>query len=257
MFAVITGASAGIGESFAKILAKEGYDVMLAARREDRLQKLAKEIEALGKKAYVVAVDLSKREECERLAQEAQKVGPVDLLVNNAGFGAHGVFQGQDLSRLIEMSRLNMEAVVSLTRLFLPGMVSAKKGAIIQVASTGSFQPVPFMSVYAATKAFVLSFTEALSLELSGTGVYVQTLCPGPTATEFNTAAAVSSDVADRAPSYMSPEAVVQTSLRGMRRKKSVVVPGLLNRMGAFWGGLLPRRLVAWFSARIFRPSEK
>jgi short-subunit dehydrogenase len=257
MLAVVTGASAGIGVAFAKHLTTRGYDLLIAARREERLTSLAQELSSIGRKIHTLAVDLAKIEDCTKLFEAAKKIGPVDLLVNNAGVGFHGALAEQDPARVLQMLQLNIDALSYLTALFLPEMVLRKSGAIIQVCSTGAFQPIPYMAAYAASKAFVLSFTEALSVELKGTGVSVQTLCPGATSTEFNSTAGVSSDVAGRAPSYMTPEAVVEASLKGLDAGKTLVIPGFLNRQGAFWASVAPRRLATRLAGRLFKPSKE
>jgi short-subunit dehydrogenase len=230
---------------------------LIAARREERLTSLAQEISSSGRKIHTLAVDLAKTEDCAKLFEAAKKVGPVDLLVNNAGVGFHGPLAEQDPARVLQMLQLNVEALSYLTALFLPEMVHRRSGAIIQVCSTGAFQPIPYMAAYAASKAYVLSFTEALAVELKGTGVSVQTLCPGATATEFNTAAGVAPDVASRAPSYMTAEAVVEASLKGLERGKSLVIPGFLNRQGAFWASVAPRRLATRVAGKIFKPAKE
>lgn len=257
MLAVVTGASAGIGVAFAKSLAARGYDLLIAARRAERLTSLSQELESSGRKIHTLAVDLAKTEDCAKLYEAAKKIGPVDLLINNAGVGFHGAFMEQDPERILQMLRLNVDALSYLTSLFLPSMVHRKSGAIIQVCSTGAFQPIPYMAAYAASKAYVLSFTEALSVELKGTGVSVQTLCPGATATEFNSSAGVSSDVAKRAPSYMTPEAVVEASLKGLDKGKTLVIPGFLNRQGAFWASVAPRRMATRIAGRLFKPTKE
>ncbi len=257
MLAVVTGASAGIGVAFAKSLVARGYDLLIAARREERLTSLAQELSSSGRKIHTLAVDLAKMEDCTKLFEAAKKLGSVDLLINNAGVGFHGALAEQDPARVLQMLQLNVDALSYLTALFLPEMVHRKSGAIIQVCSTGAFQPIPYMAAYAASKAYVLAFTEAIAVELKGSGVSVQTLCPGATETEFNTSAGVSADVAKKAPSYMTAEAVVEASLKGLDKGKTLVVPGFLNKQGVFWASVAPRRLATRVAGRLFKPSKE
>lgn len=254
MLAVVTGASAGIGTAFARALAARGYDLVLVARRQDRLEALSRELGREGRKISFLAADLTEPGTPGRVYETAQALGPVDLLINNAGFGIHGPFHKADHKRIMEMMRLNIDALVALTHLFLPGMVERRRGTVIQVASTGAFQPIPFMAAYAASKAFVLSFTEALAVELQGTGVRVKVLCPGPTDSEFAEVAAVPEGLRQKTAFYMSAEAVVELTLSHLENRKVVLVPGLLNRLGALSAGMFPRALIARVAGRIFRP---
>ena len=185
--ALITGASGGIGLEMTRILAKEGYDIIAVARRTDMLEKLKGELESLyGRNVTVICSDLSEDGDVRKVFEIADKEGiEVDILVNNAGFGDYGPFAECDWDKQDRMIRLNVLALSHLTRLFLPGMISRGKGRILNTASVASFEPGPLMSVYYATKAYVLSFSEALTAELKGTGVTVTALCPGPTNTGF------------------------------------------------------------------------
>jgi uncharacterized protein len=257
MQAVVTGASAGIGQSFARALAARGYDLVLVARREERLKELAAELEQKGRKAVVAAVDLSRPEGCERAYEIAKAAGPTDLLINNAGFGTYGALAEADITRTLDMIRLNVESVVHLTRLFVPEMAARRKGAVIQVASTGAFQAVPYMAAYTASKSFVLSFTMALAVEMKAANVSFKVLCPGPTATEFNEVAVVPGEVSKRAPLYMSSEKVVEIALRDLGRRRVVLVPGVMNKAGAFLSGLFPRGLVTYVSGQLLKPSKR
>src|ERR1700730_13265935 len=191
--ALITGASSGLGEEFARQLARENYDLVLTARREDRLQAVAAEAMKLGSsKVEVIASDLGNADAAIKLHRQVAERGiEIECLVNNAGFGTHGIFNKLPLDREIEEINLNVTALVSLTRLFVEGMVSLKHGTIINVASTAAFQPLPYMAAYAATKAFVLNFSEAVALEVRREGVTVMALCPGPTRTGFQGTAGV------------------------------------------------------------------
>ena len=234
--ALVTGASAGLGVEFARQLSGRGYALVLAARRKDRLEELAKE---LGN-ARAVAIDLSKKDAAAKLLADVAANGEViDLLVNNAGFGLVGRFAELDAKRERQMIDLNIGALTDLCRAVAPGMIARKSGAILNVASTAAFQPGPGMAVYFATKAYVLSFTEALYEELRRHGVKVSCLCPGPTATEFGEVAGFGAPVPDFAMAQSGP--VVSAGLRGLDKNQAVVVPGLLNKLSSQGHRLLPR----------------
>jgi hypothetical protein len=238
--ALVTGASAGIGEAFARALAAEGYDLVLVARRRDRLEALAKELgERERISAGVEALDLAEEPELARLA-EAVAAEPPDLLVNNAGFGTQGRFAELDPERELEEIRLNVLALVRLTRAALPGMLERGRGAIVNVSSLAGETPGPFSATYSATKAYVTRFSEALAEELRGTGVVVQALLPGFTRTEFQEVAGVDSG---RIPSFawMSAEQVVEASLSALERGDPVCIPGVGNRVLAALTNAAPR----------------
>jgi short-subunit dehydrogenase len=237
--ALITGASAGLGVEFARQLSAQGHRLVLAARRKDRLDTLAKE---LGN-ARAVAIDLSKKDAAAKLIADIEANSEtVDLLVNNAGFGLIGRFAELDGMRERQMIDLNVGALTDLCRAVAPGMIDRKSGAILNVASTAAFQPGPKMAVYFATKAFVLSLSEALHEELKPHGIKVSCLCPGPTRTEFGEVAGFSGNgLFDRV--AMSAPAVVTTGLSGLSRNRAVVVPGLINKTVAISGRFAPR---AW-----------
>lgn len=237
---LITGASAGLGAEFARQCARRGEELVLVARRRDRLEALAAEI---GGKAHVVTADLTGPDAPERLVREVEAQDlRIETLINNAGFGLAGRFAQLPLARQLEMADLNMRALTALTHLVLPGMVERRRGAILNVASTAAFQAGPGFAVYFATKAYVLSFTEALHQELKRQGIKVSALCPGPTRTEFGSVAGVTSASFDRfaadAPS------VVATGLKGLDRNKAVVVPGLTNKLTAHSGRVIPRAVM-------------
>src|SRR3954449_1502715 len=184
--ALVTGASAGIGRELCDILAREGHDLVLVARREPELTALAGELkEKYGADARVVIADLSKARAAQGVVKELGPSAEVDVLVNNAGFGGHGAFVERPRDVELGQIAVNVTALTDLTRLLLPGMVERRRGRILNVASTAAFQPGPFMAVYYATKAYVLSFSQAIAEELSGSGVTVTTLCPGVTETQF------------------------------------------------------------------------
>jgi short-subunit dehydrogenase len=235
--ALVTGASAGLGVEFARQLAKRGQKLVLAARRKERLEELAKE---LGN-ARAVAIDLSKANAAAKLLADLEANGEtVDLLVNNAGFGLIGRFAELDAKRLRQMIDLNVGTLNDLCRAVAPAMIERKSGAILNVASTAAFQPGPNMAVYFATKAFVLSLSEALHEELKLHGIKVSCLCPGPTRTEFGEVAGFGGNgLFDRV--AMDAAAVVRTGLAGLDKNKAVVVPGLVNKLTANSGRFAPR----------------
>ena len=225
---LITGASSGIGAAFARKLAARGRNVLLVARSEDKLIALCNELGRLTSiRAQYLALDLRDAAARSQLFEETKQRGlEIDMLINNAGFGSMNDFAKLDLERELEMIELNITAVVELTHRFLGPMRERKQGTIINVASTAGFQPVPYMATYAATKAFVLSFSEALWDENRLHGIHVMALCPGVTETNFFDAAGI-----DRPPmrSVQTAEEVVETALRALLRKKSVVISGWTN----------------------------
>ena len=238
--ALVTGASAGLGVEFARQLSKRGHRLVLAARRKERLEELANE---LGN-ARAVALDLSKSNASAKLMADVEANGEVvDTLVNNAGFGLIGRFAELDSKREREMIDLNVGTLTDLCRAVGPGMIARKSGAILNVASTAAFQPGPKMAVYFATKAFVLSLTEALHEELKPHGIRVSCLCPGPTRTEFGHVAGFGGNgMFDHV--AMDAPAVVRAGLKGLERNRAVVVTGWINKIGAASTRFAPRPLV-------------
>ena len=243
---LITGASSGIGLELAKCFAAEGSDLVLTARNRDALQSLADELRRTHKiEASVLPADLSLPETPERIFKELQGRGiVVDILVNNAGFGAWGRFAGLPLQRQLEILQVNITALVHLTGLFLPGMLQRRRGGILNVASVAGFVPGPGMAIYYATKAFVLSFTEALAEELVGANVTVSALCPGPTITNFGKAAQMDKEVRKIRMGLMTAESVAAYGIRAFQKKKVVAVPGLQNRLIIILSRCLPRSMV-------------
>ena len=237
---LITGASAGLGVEFARQLAERGVRLVLVARRKDRLSHLAKE---LGN-ARAVAIDLSKPHATTKLMADIEAAGEqVELLVNNAGFGLIGRFAELDAKREREMIDLNVGALTDLCRAVAPGMIERRSGAILNVASTAAFQPGPKMAVYFATKAFVLSLTEALHEELKPHGIKVSCLCPGPTRTEFGEVAGFGGNgLFDRV--AMNAKEVVEIGLKGLDKNNAVVVAGWMNKVTAASTRFAPRSLV-------------
>lgn len=252
--ALITGASSGIGSAFARALRGRGEKLILVARRRDRLEALAADLGGEAQ-ATVISLDLAAPGAAERLAAEVESRGlVVDLLVNNAGMGHTSPFGAQPLDLVRAMIDLNVRALTELTRVFLPGMVARGRGRIVNVASNAAFQPVPYLNVYAATKAYVLSFTEGLASELKGTGVVVQALCPGLTATEFLEVAETHRGLLVTRLPTMSPEEVVAASLRGLDRGRLRVIAGLANRLLAAVQSVVPRGIVRRVAAELYRP---
>jgi uncharacterized protein len=227
---------------------------VLVARRADRLAILARE---LGGDPLAVALDLARPGAEDELAAKVSAAGiEVDLLVNNAGVGHTGHFQEEPPDRLLAMVDLNVRSVVALTRRFLPAMVERRGGAIVNVVSMSAFQPVPYLATYAATKAFVLSLTEALAVELKGTGVKVQALCPGNIPTEFQQVAGTERVAFTRTPS-MPAAAVAEASLRALERGPVVVLPGTRDRLMLALQRFAPRRLVLHVAGGLFRPAAR
>jgi uncharacterized protein len=257
--ALVTGASSGIGAAIAESLAQRGHGLTLVARREDRLSELAAELqEHHGVRACtVVSCDLADAAERDRLAAEVDEIGlDVEILVNNAGFGYAGNFVDADRARQIEMMRVNCETVVDLCGRYLPEMVKRGRGAVINVASTAAFQPLPGSTTYSAGKAFVLNFTEALHQELKGTGVTVTAVCPGPVRTEFVDAAGI--ERAESTPGFvwMSADDVAEEAVKAAEAGKRAVVPGRLNYAGSVLGRHSPRKFVLPLSRRIWSRVE-
>ena len=237
--ALITGASGGIGLELARIFAREGYQLALVARSRERLEQIAAEL----KPAYVrvIAMDLTSSDAPQRVQRE---IPSVDVLVNNAGYGVFGKFAESPLDDDLGLMQLNMTALVGLTRLYLPGMIAARSGKILNVASTAAFQPGPLMALYYASKAFVLSFSEAIANELEGTGVTVTALCPGPTATGFQERAHVEKSRLLRYMKVMDAQRVAEIGYRGLMAGKTLVIPGMMNKLVAQSVRVSPRKIV-------------
>ena len=243
---LVTGASSGIGLELAKCFAAEGSRLVLVARNTEALESLADELRRTHKvEALVLTADLAQPETPERIFNELQGRGiMVDVLVNNAGFGAWGRFAELSLPRQLEMLQVNITALVHLTGLFLPGMLQRRRGGILNVASVAGFVPGPGMAVYYATKACVVSLTEALAEELAGTSVTITALCPGPTLTNFGNAAQFREEGRKIRIATMSAKAVARYGHRSFRRGKVVAVPGLQNRLIVLFSRFLPRSVV-------------
>lgn len=249
--ALVTGASSGIGEQFARQLADRGYDLVLVARRADRLAALAEELPTT---VHVLACDLGS--EAAGLAPQVDDLGvEIDLLVNNAGFGTHGPFAEIDEGRDAEMVRVNCEAVVILTRAFLPAMVERGRGGVITVASTAGMQPLPFEATYAASKAFALNLTDALHVELRGTGVKAMSVNPGPVPTEWQAVANAEEGAISTMPQAMiiGADQVVRESLAAYDRGVRSFIPGRNFRWFMRASSLTPRSVALRVTERMFR----
>jgi short-subunit dehydrogenase len=243
--ALITGASSGIGRELARCFAGNGSDLVLVARREDRLRELAQELTTrYTVKVHVLPKDLGGQSASGEIEEELRKAGiQVDVLVNNAGFGDLGPFTSLGLERQMKMVQVNVNAVTELTRRLLPGMIGRRRGGVLNVASTAAFQPGPFMSVYYAAKAYVLHFSEGLAEELNRTGVSVTCLCPGPTISEFGDDSGMGATLAFRI-GAMPAVRVARAGYDGFRSGKVVVVPGIKNKVIAFSVRTGPRAVV-------------
>ncbi|NGY05641.1 SDR family NAD(P)-dependent oxidoreductase [Solimonas terrae] len=258
--ALITGASSGIGAAFAQALAAQGSELLLVARSGDKLEALAAQLRAQhGRRVDVVVADLGLPGAAAALAATAAQRGlSIDLLVNNAGFGSAAAFVDEDPAHAQRMIALNCAALVDLAHAFVPAMLARGHGGLINVASMAAFQPAPYMSLYGATKAFVLSYSEGLWAECRARNVHVLALCPGPVDTGFF-AAAGDAALRDAIPStmMMQADAVVAAALRALSRGDSVVVPGALNKLAAQFPRLLPRSWVARMAARVMLEPQR
>ena len=238
--ALVTGASSGIGVALASELARRGHALTLVARREDRLRELAAEIGGKhGVRVEWIAADLADASERDRVPAEVAARGQVvDLLVNDAGMGTSGPFHELPVAKEVQLIRLNVEALVALCGAFLPGMVERGSGGVLNVASVSGFMPVPQQATYSASKAFVLTFTEALTIDLHGTGVTATALCPGPVKTEF-------AGIIEGLPSalFVDPARVAREAIDGLEQARVSVVPGAFNKLNAVSGRYAPRRV--------------
>jgi uncharacterized protein len=249
--ALVTGASSGIGEQFARQLSDRGYRLVLVARRTDRLEQIAAQ---LPTQADVIGCDLA-REAADVPARVEALDGAIDLLVNNAGFGHRGRFLESDAAKDAEMVRVNCEAVVILTRAFLPAMVERGRGGVITVASTAGMQPVPYESVYAATKAFALNFTDALHAELRGSGVRILAVNPGPVPTEWREVAGYDEST-NVMPGEISAEQVVHEALAAYDKGRRSIIPGRAFRWFMRGSSVGPRAMKLRVAERIYRPGS-
>jgi short-subunit dehydrogenase len=253
--ALVTGASSGMGEVFARELAARGANLVLAARSRGKLEALASELRERARvSVHVEVADLAKPSAGHSLAaQLSEQDLQIDVLINNAGFALFAPLHEADQQRIAQEVQLNVATLTELTYALLPGMRARDRGAIVNVASTAAFQPVPYMAVYGATKAYVLSFTEALWAETRGTGVRVTALCPGATDTAFFDTASDNAALGRR----MAPGQVVAAAFSALQRGRSTVVPGLGNRLLTVATRLVPRQAVARMAERTMRPADQ
>ena len=250
---LITGASSGIGEAFARRLADEGHNLVLIARGEEKLHELCDELMLKHKiTAHYIAADLIKEDAVAMVHDETQKRGfEIDWLINNAGFGSMGDFAQLDGENELNIIRLNVLALVSLTHRYVAGMRERKSGTVVNVSSTAGFQPIPFFATYAATKAFVTSFTEAIAEENRPFGIRILALCPGTTRTNFFAASKIDDPVQIKG--LQTPEQVVETALKALKSGRSKVVSGWVNYLGALAGSYVPNALTARVMAKALR----
>ncbi len=244
--ALITGASGGIGEELAKQMAAKGYNLVLVARTQSKLEALATNLMSQYKiQVKVMALDLSSPNSTQAILKEleAQKL-TIDVLINNAAFGDYGDFANSDPSKIEPMINLNILSLTTLTRALLPQMLVRKSGQVMNVASTAAFMPGPLMSVYYASKAYVLSFSEAIAEELKGTGVAVTVLCPGPTATGFQARADMKESKLVKGRNLMGVTEVVKQGIEALGRGQRVVIPGWMNKLQALFPRFVPRSIV-------------
>ena len=253
MTALVTGASSGIGLELTKLLARDRHDLALVGRDRARLDSLAGDLsQRFGVTALILVHDLADPAAPAAIARElSEKSVTVDVLVNCAGFGSAGFFAETPISTELEIIQVNVTAPTHLTALLLPGMLDRRRGGILNVASTAAFQPGPLMAVYYATKAYLLSFSEALANETRGTGVTVTTLCPGPTRTEFQRRAGLKEVLLFRGPLVSSAEEVARAGYEGWKRGKRLVIPGIANRILIQAERLTPRRLTMAITRRL------
>ena len=251
-WALVTGASAGIGAALARELAREGANLVLTARRADRLEALARELRAQGTEVRVVVADLNDRGGPQAIL-DATVGMVVDVLVNNAGLGQYGAFVSSELEQELSQVRVNCEAMVHLTRLFAPEMAKRRRGWILVVASTASFQPVPYLSTYAATKAFDRFFAEALAAEMAASGVKVTALCPGPTESEFFEVAGAAKF---RGRGVQDVNEVARRAVRALRRGQRTIIPNASGRLSAAAVRFLPTRWITALVERAARPTQ-
>jgi len=254
---VVTGASSGIGAEFARVLAARGMHLVLVARREERMQELAAELfDKHGTRCEVIAADLSEPAGVDRLESEISDLGiEVEILINNAGFGIVADIANTSRENVLNLIRLNIGALTDLTYRCLPAMIERGHGAILNIASVAGFQPVAYMGAYAASKAYVLHFSEALWAETRDHKVTVTAVCPGPTKTEFFEVAGVSGWLKKQA--AQTPEQVVKSALKAMERNKQIVITGWRNKVLSLLVRMAPRKIAVLESRKYFRPKPR
>lgn len=252
-WALITGASSGIGAEFARQLAARGMNLLLCARRVERLESLAEELQSkFGIQTEICAADLGKPEDCEALITRTRELPePLFLLVNNAGLGNVAKIEQTEPERMLQLVDVNVRSLTQLTYAFLPAFVQRNEGAIINIASVAAFQPIAYMSVYAASKAYVLHLTEGLQAELAKSAVRLLAVCPGTTRTEFFDEAGADNWLQERR--SHTPEQVVTASLKALEKGKTICIPGWMNRMMTTMPRFFSRKAVAKETKRFFK----
>lgn len=256
--ALVTGASSGIGYEISRILASDGHDLVLVARREENLRQLSHYLQREYKvHVTYIAADLSDPASAQRIydAVKAQNI-PIDILVNNAGTGSWGAFTKLDADRDLKILQTNIVALTQLTKLFSRDMVKRGLGKILNIGSVSGFMPGPFMAVYHASKAYVLSFSLALRAELKGTGVSVTAFCPGPTSSEFHQVAGTLDLPILKRVNMMGSAQVARLAIKAMHKRKAVEVPGTLNKLMSFLPRFFPPLLVVWITKQVLRPKK-
>jgi short-subunit dehydrogenase len=252
-YALITGASGGIGKEFVFLLAKNNFNLILVARSENKLQNIATELKnSYGVEIISLPYDLSKSESAQNIYKyiRSRKIN-IEILINNAGIGDYGAFVERDISKNMKMINLNINTLTELTGLFLKRMIKEGSGKILNIASTAAFQPIPNFAVYAASKSYVLNFTEALHYELKGTNVSVSVLCPGPTATGFETSANMKDSKLFKS-GVMNAKVVAEIGYKGMMNNKMTIIPGFKNKIMAIMSSITPsRRLLVYISEKM------
>jgi short-subunit dehydrogenase len=251
--AVVTGGNSGIGLELARLLARDGHDLLLVARDAARLEEAAAQLRTHKVAVACCVADLSQPGGLDAVkAALGARVSEVEVLVNNAGFGLQGAYAETPWEVELQMVQVNVVALAALTKWVLPGMVARKRGRVLNVGSTAGFPPGPFMAVYYASKAFVNSFSQALSSELEGTGVTVSVLCPGPVATRFASQAKMEGTrLTQMAPAVLPASEVAEQGYRGLLDGERLVVPGLVNKLGVFGQRFMPRAAVAALTRRL------
>lgn len=257
-YTLITGASEGIGRALAEELAGEGANLILIARSVDKLESLALDLKEKYKIAvHVFSIDLLEKDAADRIYEWcAQKKFFVRILINSAGPGLYGKFNYLSLEEQQDVIQLNQNVVISMCHNFLPMLEEVPNAHILNVASTAAYQPVPYMAVYAAAKAFILLFSQGLREELRGTSINVSCLCPGPTKSEFYTRAGFHSAKRDLASVQMTARQVARAGIDGMFRRKAVIIPGFSNKLGIFLSKIVPTSLMASLTSKIIRPKD-
>lgn len=259
---LITGASSGIGEALARKLASRKQNLLLVSRNAEKLKSLCFELsEQYGINAEFIKADLAKIGAADQIFQESQLRGlEIEILINNAGIGSGGPFAELGLQSELDLIQLNNTSLVAMTHLFLQHMKSRRSGTIINVASMAAFMPVPYMAVYAASKVFVRSFTEALTEECKPDNIHIMLLCPGLTTTNFNQAAGIENEIGKaltEGASLQTPQQVAEETMKALDKKKNIIVSGSKNRMGAMMMALVPNKLIARFTAKNYQKAMK